>query len=157
MLRAGQCQWGNHFFYFASPQAARTSSSGTYSEPQPVTAEQSHIWNPYEVYSRYMPGIFHVYVGPPYIHGIYYVYAKYIRILVLCISWSFNVVNPCHGWGQSNVEDITFQHSIILRESNATWFHGIYLTYACIHLVYARHIPCWVIFNVGTLTGTLWK
>jgi hypothetical protein len=117
----------------------------------------SCIWNPYEVYSRYMPGIFHVYVGPPYIHGIYYVYAKYIRILVLCISWSFNVVNPCHGWGQSNVEDITFQHSIILRESNATWFHGIYLTYTCIYLVYARHIPCWVIFNFGTLTGTLWK
>ncbi len=101
----------------------------------------SFIWNPYEVYSRYMPGIFHVYVGPQYIHGIYYVYAKYIRILVLCIAWSFNVVNPCHGWGQSNVEDITFQHSIIPRDSNATWFHGIYLTYTCIYLVYARHVP----------------
>jgi hypothetical protein len=115
------------------------------------------IWNPYEVYSRNMPGIFHVCVGPQYIHGIYYVYAKYIRILVLCISWSFNVVNPCHGWGQSNVEDITFQHSMILRDSNATLFHGIYLTYTCIYLVYARHIPFWVIFNFGTLTGTLWK
>jgi hypothetical protein len=31
------------------------------------------IWNPYEVYSWYMPpGIYHVYVGPPYIHGIYH-------------------------------------------------------------------------------------
>ncbi len=94
------------------------------------------IWNPYEVYSRYMPpGIYHVYVGQPYIHGTYYVYAKYIKILYLCISWSFNIVNPCHGWGQLNLEHRTSQHSIILCESNATWFR-------CINLTYTLYIPC---------------
>jgi hypothetical protein len=72
--------------------------SGPAITPSQAAAADRDIWNPYEVYSRYMPGIYHVYVGPPYLHGIYYyVYAKYIKILFLCISWSFNVVNPCHG------------------------------------------------------------
>ncbi len=68
-------------------------------------------WKPYpmrypsEVYSRYIPRIYHVYTwtfvytwyihGPLYIHGIYHVHTKdmWVKILFLCISGSFNEVN----------------------------------------------------------------
>jgi hypothetical protein len=56
------------------------------------------IWNllggPAVVYSSYMPCIFHVNVGPPYIlvHGIYYVYAKFsIKILFCMYFMEFQV------------------------------------------------------------------
>ncbi len=136
--RCSVCQWRSH----AGRLLPITDRDGA-----KLNGLVQFIWNPYEAYSRYtslsMPGIYHVYVGPLYsMHGIYCVYAKYIKILFLRISWSFNVVNPCYCWGQSsNVEHRTSQHSIILRESNATWFHGIYLTYTlyipCICMVYS--------------------
>ncbi len=43
------------------------------------------IWNPNEVYSRYIPCIFHVYVGQLYMPGIYHVYTMDIEFPFSCI------------------------------------------------------------------------
>jgi hypothetical protein len=46
------------------------------------SARGADIWNPYEVYSLYIPRIYHVYTWTVvYIYGIYHVYTKDIKIL----------------------------------------------------------------------------
>ncbi len=62
------------------------------------------IWNPDEVYSRYIPRIYHVYSERRYIRGIYLLCTLELEILFSWIYVQCNAVNQCHGWGQSNVE-----------------------------------------------------
>jgi hypothetical protein len=49
-----------------------------------------HIWNPDEVYSRYIPCIYHVYSERRYIPGISQVYTMDIEML---FSWIYGQVN----------------------------------------------------------------
>jgi hypothetical protein len=47
--------------------------------------DRTCIWNPDEVYSRYIPCIFHVYVRRRYMYGIYHVYTMDIKIPISCV------------------------------------------------------------------------
>ncbi len=65
-------------------------SKDTHKMDEPIAHS---IWNPDEVYSRYIPCIYHVYSERLYIPGISQVYTMDIKILLSCIYGQFNAVN----------------------------------------------------------------
>ncbi len=73
--------------------ASRVSGRG----PADLGKLEPNIRNPNEVYSRYIPRIYHVYSERLYIPGISQVHTLDIEFSFSWIYVQFNAINQCHG------------------------------------------------------------
>ncbi len=55
------------------------------------------IWSPNEVYSLYIPRIYHIYPEGLYMCGIYHIYTMDIKISYSCTYVQLNAIHQCHG------------------------------------------------------------